>query len=246
MKLKPSRLRNWKLNTGALVVKRQYSSWLKLMTAGLVVVTVIVIGSLIYNHGSATAGFDRLLAARRLQDLRDESRRLKDENQELRDGLARAQRQLQMDQTAYQELNKSLEKSSQDIIKLREELNFYRNIVSPEAKVAGLQIDRLVIERGKAESQYRYRLVLFQALKHESSLSGRVRMDITGMQAGQETVLSFPGPSDRAVTFNFRYFQDLEGELSLPRNFRPTRIKVSASTGGSQPAVEKAYKWPSL
>ncbi|NIO41968.1 MAG: hypothetical protein GTO41_18460, partial [Burkholderiales bacterium] len=65
------------------------------------------------------AGFERLSASRQQQDLENQVARLKAENQSLQEALARAERTLQMDQTAYQELDGSLKASNLEITKLR-------------------------------------------------------------------------------------------------------------------------------
>ena len=63
--------------------------------------------------------------------------------QQLREEGARAQRTIQMDQAAYQELDKSLKTSAQEIVALSEEVNFYRNIIWPVDKKSGLRIQNL-------------------------------------------------------------------------------------------------------
>ena len=56
------------------------------------------------------------------------------------------------------------------------------------------------------------------------------------MQAGQDTVLKFPKPTERPIYVNLKYFQDIEGKVELPRNFQPQRVKVLITTsGGGQP-----------
>jgi hypothetical protein len=133
---------------------------------------------------------------------------------------------------AYQELDRSLKASAKEINKLREELSFYRNIISPENKVAGLKVDRLHIERtGKpGDNAYRYKLVLIQSLKHDHTIYGRVRLEVNGARDGKDAVLSFPGSNEKSLNLNFKYFQEFEGVMTLPSNFQPAGIKVSIAT----------------
>jgi hypothetical protein len=222
----------------------------KLFVAGLLAVVAIATGGALYNHGLNMAGFDKMSAYERQQGLKDEMGRLKDENLELRESLARAQRALQMDQTAYQELDQSLKESSKEILKLREELNFYRNIISPANNVGGLQIQSLHIERSadsNAKNEYRYRLVLVQALKHDHQVYGRAKLNVIGMQAGAEVTLVYPETADKPIDLNFKYFQDVDGVIKLPRNFKPTRVKVNVTTTGADAqTVDQVYTWPQL
>ena len=241
------KLRN---RTAELVIKRRYSPRVKLFIAGLVAVLLIVAGGAIYNHGLNMAGFDKVSTFQRQQGLRDEMNRLKDDNQSLRESLARAQRALQMDQTAYQELDQALKDSAREILKLREELTFYRNIISPANKVGGLQIQSLNIERSGTDSsknEFRYKLVLVQALKHDRQVYGRASLNVIGMQAGEEATLAYPQASEKAISLNFKYFQEVDGVLRLPGNFKPLRVKVHVTTNGpGAQTIEQEYSWPKL
>lgn len=232
------------------MVKRRYSPRVKLFVAGLIAVGLIIGSGAIYNHGLSMAGFDKMSAYQRQLGLKSELSRLQDENQELRESLARAQRALQMDQAAYQDLDQSLKDSAKEIVKLREELTFYRNIISPANKVSGLQIQGLHIERhgpDPSKNEYRYKLVLVQALKHDRQIYGHARLAVSGMQAGEEVTLSYPTAAEKALAVNFKYFQDVEGVLKLPANFKPLRIKVSVTTtGNAAQTIDQLYTWPQL
>ena len=229
---------------GELIIKQRYSPRIKLLLAVLAAVALLAAAGLIYSYGLNRAGFERQSAQATQQTLQDEMRRFSDENQRLQDSLARSQRTIQMDQAAYQDLDKSLKASAQEIVKLREELNFYRNIISPTDKKSGLRIQNLYIEPAGGANQYRYKLVLIQALKHESLIQGRAVLEISGMQVGVDTLLRFPATNERPVMVNFKYFQDIEGKLELPKNFQPKRIKVHITTSSGTSLAEASYAWP--
>lgn len=231
--------------TGHLVVKPRLSPRTKLLIAVGLVTTVVLGVGWIYNYGVSMAGFERSSAAIEQQRLRDEVHKREEEVQELRDSLARAERSLQMNETAFQELDRSLKSSAQEIVKLREELNFYRNIISPADKKGGLRIQNLLIEPASAGgNQYRYKLVLIQALKHEQTIIGSASFEISGDQAGRDSTITVPGTGDKPIRVNFKYFQDIEGRFELPKNFRPQRVKVTVTPSGGAQMVEESYAWP--
>lgn len=238
-----------KHRTSELVIKRRYSSRVKLFIAGVAVVLLIVAAGAIYNYGLTAAGVDMFSTFRTQSTLREEIKRLKDESLDLRETLARAQRTLQMDQVAYQELDRSLKESAKEINRLREEVSFYRNIISPDNKVAGLKIDRLTIDRAAnaPDNHYRYKLVLVQALKHDHTIYGRVRLEVNGAQDGRDAVLAFPTANDKQHNVNFKYFQEFEGVMKLPRNFQPSLVKVSiTTTSPAAQTLEQNLTWPKL
>lgn len=228
--------------TGSFIVKRQLSPRAKLLVAGAVGAALIGAVFFIYEHGLSMAGFERALASRLQNRLEQETTQLRDENLQLREALARAERTVQMDQAAYQDLNKSLQSYEQDIVKLREELNFYRNIISPPDKKGGLRVQSLDIQPLGTTGSYRYKLVLIQALKHDRSIFGTAVIEISGTQGGQNSVIKVPGTAERPISVNLKYFQDVEGKFELPKGFRPRSVKVSV-TGGGQ-TVDAVYDWP--
>lgn len=230
--------------TGELVVKPRLSSRTKLLLAGGLLTAVIFATGWIYNYGVSMAGFERSSAVEERQKLQDEIRQHAAENQELRESLARAQRSVQMNETAFQELDRSLKASAQEIVKLREELNFYRNIISPADKKSGLRIQNLHIEPSTAANEYRYKLTLIQALKHEQTINGSASFEITGVQGSQDMTISIPNTGDRGIKVNFKYFQDIEGKFELPKNFKPRRVKVNVNPVGGAQSVEESYAWP--
>jgi len=229
---------------GDLVIKPRYSPRIKLLLTVILAVALLALAGLIYNYGLNRAGFERESAEQAQRALQEDIRKLREKNQELQESLARAQRTVQMDQAAYQDLDKSLKASAQEIVKLREELNFYRNIISPVDKKTGLRIQNLAIEPIGTSNQFRYKLVLIQALKHESTVHGRASFEISGIQVGEDAVVRVPAANERPIPVKFKYFQDIEGKLELPRNFQPKRIKVIITTVGGASMAEATYNWP--
>jgi hypothetical protein len=229
--------------TGQLVVKPQLKPRTKLLIIiGIVALTVVAV-RWTYDYGVSEAGFERAFATKGQQRLEDDLQQQKAENDELRASLAQAQRAAQMNETAFQELDGALKASSQEIVKLREELNFYRNIISPTDKKVGLRIQSLQLEPSGA-NQFRYKLVLIQALKHEHTIYGLAKFEISGADGTEEKVFAIPGSSDKPIKVNFKYFQDIEGQFELPKNFKPRRIKVSVTPSSGASAVEESYPWP--
>jgi hypothetical protein len=231
--------------TSELIVKPAYSPRFKLTVIGIIATIVAGAAWGIYTYGLTTAGFDILSASRKQGDLKRSINKLVDENQELRESLARAQRSLQMDQVAYQELDDSLKKSAREIVKLKEEIGFYRAILSPDNKAAGLHIQSMKVEPVNNPGIYRYKLVVIQALKHDRNIYGNAEFEVRGLQGGAQKVLRFPEANKRQISVNFKYYQDIEGEFNIPLNFTPNTVTVKVvSRGQGAKTVEKEYPWP--
>lgn len=173
----------------------------------------------------------------------EEVTKLRDENQSLREHLSRAELLVQTNQTAYLELDRALKGSAQEMLKLREELDFYRNIISPSSKTSGLQIQRLHITPGNDVGQYRYKLVLIQALKHERNVGGRVEFEVVGERDGASSKVRFPNGAS-GIGFSFKYFQDIEGKWDLPVGFNPEAVIVRVLSAGAGSGMEQTFPWP--
>jgi hypothetical protein len=229
--------------TGQLVVKPALPPRTKLFIVVGIVTVLIAAAGWIYEYGLSAAGFERSFATQAQRELESELQRQLAENEELRASLARAQRSAQMNETAFQELDRALKASAQEIVKLREELNFYRNIISPADKKVGLRIQSMHVEPS-GSNQYRYKLVLIQALKHEQTINGSAKLEIIGSEGAEDKVVSVPGSNDRPIKVSFKYFQDIEGRFELPKNFKPQRVKVNVIPAGGASAVEETFPWP--
>lgn len=231
--------------TSELVVKHRVSSHTKVMIVAITILVILVAAGGIYKYGLSQGGFEFSIASLKQTRLENKVKTLESENQELRETLARAERALQMNETTYKELDESLKGSAQEIVQLREEISFYRNILSPENKQPGVRIQSLHIDKTEKSSIFQYKLVVIQALKHDRAVRGRAKFEISGLQAGKNTVLKFPDNKSRPIIVNFKYFQDVEGKFELPANFEPNRVKVIVTTSGREAkTLEKEYNWP--
>lgn len=233
-----------KKQASKLVVKPHISVQQKvaLWAVGAVVVIAAVYGA--YRYGLHIAGFKATEAARTQQRLERQVAKLERTNADMRDTTIQAQRQLQVDKTAYHELDAALQDSTSKLADLREELNFYRNIMSPSDDQRGLKIQGLKIQSSGVPDHYRYKLILYQALDQRNPIRGRVAIHLVGVQDGASKTIEIKDSDSDSMSLNFRYFQNVEGVIILPEGFTPTRVKIDVSSNDRQkPHLEKWYPW---
>lgn len=159
--------------------------------------------------------------------------RLTDEqaqNDELRRQLAIVQTSSEIDRATYAQVKIELGELQARIQEQEEELVFYRGIVSPQDRVAGLRIQNFEVSPSDNEGRYFVRLLLVQAIVHNRRVSGAVKLQLEGLQDGQTVSfdaaeLVVPGQA-YDMNYEFRYFQGLETELALPVGFEPQRMIV--------------------
>jgi hypothetical protein len=168
---------------------------------------------------------------------------------ELRRQLAIAETGSDIDRATYSQVETTLGELQAKIQAQEEELVFYRGIVSPQDGVAGLRIQSLEVLPSDGESRYLLRLLLVQAIVHSRRVSGAVKLQLEGMQDGQTVAfdvaeLVVPGePYDMA--YEFRYFQGLETELALPRDFEPLHVAVEIWPNEARAErINQTFDWP--
>ena len=133
------------------------------------------------------------------------------------------------------------------MLKHREELTFYRGIVSPEDGIGGLRIQRFQVLTGDVDDQYRLRLVLVQSMRQDAVVSGSVTIEIEGVTDNKPVQLTLTDAggevrSDGQVPFQFRYFQNLEQKITLPQGFEPKAVNVEVRSAKSTP-VRESFPW---
>lgn len=187
------------------------------------------------------------MAAQRAE-LSREIGRLRDENADLAEQIVMLQRGNDIDQEATRELRNTIRDLQAEMETQREQLAFYRGIVSPDESKAGMRVYELEIEKQAAQSgRYSFDLMLIQAVRHHRRVSGRVDMSIDGIQQGKEIRLSAGeiglSRSER-LDYSFRYFQEIRGSFRLPEDFAPLTVTVTvSSSNGSSSSFDRQFSW---
>ena len=220
-------------------------TWMvRLVIAALVVVSAY----LIFEYGRISAGYDIVEAGNISQAYEDRIMQLEDNIIKLKQEVAILETNREVDWESYKEVEVNLVTLQAKIQEQRDAIAFYRGIVSPADGNSGLRVQDLKFSRGKAEREFKVRLVLVQAMKHDRKVSGDVNLSIIGDQNGTETTYAFtqliPENADSSWVFSFRYFQDFDRQLVLPDGFTPERIIVEVrSRTRSISSIEKSFAW---
>ncbi len=127
-------------------------------------------------------------------------------------------------------MKKKLEEQLQQNRTLEDRLSFYQRVVAPEVTQDGFFIDGVQIAPSASESRYRLTAVLLQQNENKTILKGELQITVRGALDGVPHEVStsdsnvFPsGP----VKWGFKYFQTVDMEFTLPKNFVPEQIVFS-------------------
>jgi hypothetical protein len=196
----------------------------------LTVAVLLATAYLAFEFGRSRAGFAVLDQRRDFAALEQRFGQERDASDELRRQLAVAQTSGEIDRETYARVEANLSDLQAKIQAQEEELVFYRGIVSPQDGVPGLRIQSVEVLAGDGERRYLLRLVLVQAIVHSRRVSGSVKLQLEGEKDGQtagfDAAELLVAGSSYDMDYEFRYFQGLEAEISLPLGFTPLRINV--------------------
>jgi hypothetical protein len=234
------------MRTGRLVV-RYHAPWRRRAFMIGAVVGLVVLLFAVFEWGRYSSGFSKYAEMQHRRELAATIDGLEKENEKLRQAVAAAELARDVEGKAYADVEKNLSDLQAQVLKHREELTFYRGIVSPEDGIGGLRIQRFQVLPGGADQHYRLRLVLVQSMRQDAVVSGSVSIQIEGVRDNKPLQLELAQASseqkaDSQVPFRFRYFQNLEQDIVLPPGFEPRAVNIEVRTAKLAP-MRESYPW---
>jgi hypothetical protein len=234
------------MRTGRLVV-RYHSPWRRRTVVIGVLLGALVLLYGIYEWGRFQGGYSKFAELQQRRELKTKIEVLEEANTKLRADVTAAELAREVDRKAYSEVEKTLAELQAQVLKHREELTFYRGIVSPEDGIGGLRVQRFQVSPGGIDNHFNLRLVLVQSMRQDAVVSGSVSIEIEGVQDNKpvQLTLAAAGGETRAdglVPFQFRYFQNLEQRITLPEGFEPKAVNVEVRSSRLAP-VRESFPW---
>ena len=234
------------MRTGRLVV-RYNAPWRRRSTVVIGSIVGLLVLYIAYEWGRFEGGYSKFAELQRRREFAAKVDGLQEDNEKLRAALASAELAHTVDQKAYSGIEKNLAELQSQVLKHREELTFYRGIVSPEDGVGGLRVERFQVTPGNGDKQFHLSLVLVQSMRQEGSVAGSVSIEIEGTRDNQPVQLALNEAGgttrpDGQVAFQFRHFQKVEQDITLPDGFEPRAVNVEVRSAKLTP-VRESFKW---
>lgn len=183
-----------------------------------------------------------------MSDLYQQYNKVEAEASILRQQVADLESGAEIDKIAQNHIHNAMTDLQSEVSRLEHDLAFYKGIMAPSENAKGLQVTRVSLQPGASPEKFVYEIVLAKLADNKRFIGGNIKVSIHGKQDGQALVLDLKDLLDRDIkqnwNFKFRYFQDFEGELSLPDNFEADFINVVATAkGNSKAKVEHRVTW---
>ena len=226
------------INAPRLLVRTHIPWPLRMVAIGVLVAAGLLLGQWVFETGLRLAGYEKGRAQEQLTDLRTKVGQLERENIELKSEKFRIQQDIEIEQTTNKDLAKSLQSIQEEMVTLREDNAFFRNLLSPDQDPGPISIYHFKLEHNPLLSgEYRYRLLLLKTGKREQDFVGSVQFLINGEQAGKKVVSIQPAAENagqpQAISVKFKYYQRLEGTIRLPTGLIPKSVQVRVFEAGS-------------
>jgi hypothetical protein len=230
--------------TQRLIVRRHKPARTALVWGSLVVGGFVLLATA-FEIGRYRAGYSVIDAER---DRLARSAEIKELTVQLRDTqlkLAANEMARRVDKESYAQVEKSLADLQLRLGEQSQELTFYRGIVNPADNIAGLRIQQVKVLPGVAPRRFRVRIVLIQASRQDAVTGAAADLSVDGLRGGKAVNLPLAeiGTSSRALSFSFRYFQELETEIELPADFVPQRVQIEVRPAKAASSIRQTYPW---
>ena len=226
-----------------------------MLTGAIYLLALLAVGVLMgiaYWQGKNQAGAEWRDAVLVRQRLEQENAAARQQIDSLKAALeferARANREIQINRQAFDEVSQTLLQTSREISSLKEDLRFYESVIQAESQGRGLQVRALRISTMDHPGRYAYHLIIIDGAYGRKKKRGTARITIHGIQNGKPDVVKVSDESGKtALALHFKYFQRLDGSIELPEHFQPRRIQVKVAMRGARAfRIEKWYDWPLL
>ena len=139
--------------------------------------------------------------------------------------------ELAVEQLANQKAQGLLKSAAEQQFEVKKQLAFYEKVMAPEKQAAGLFVENVKIQASKIPNKYHFQVTLVkQQLKRRYS-KGYIELIFEGREGNKAVKLKLKEVAEinkKDLKFSFQYFQIINGEFTLPVNFIPENVLVSA------------------
>jgi hypothetical protein len=139
--------------------------------------------------------------------------------------------ELTVEQLANIKAQELLKEAAEQKFEVKKQLAFYEKIMAPEKEAAGLFVENINIVSSKTPNQYHFQVTLVQQQLKRRYSKGYIELVFEGQEGNKTIKLKLSEVAElnkKDLKFSFQYFQIINGQFTLPPNFTPERILVSA------------------
>jgi hypothetical protein len=200
---------------------------------GLILTLVLAAGALYaaFELGRYQAGYDALRAAAQVNALQQQIAQLQQTQRRLDVQRASDQEAQVADIRERAELARAIGQLQAQVERQQQDVQFYRGLVAPQAAQAAnatVRVQQFHIVALPVAQQFTLHFTLNRMTQPERDINGTLAITVDGSQNGM------PGTVDLAaltggkneLAFDFRYYTDIEQQITLPVAFKPDSVTI--------------------
>jgi hypothetical protein len=215
-------------------------------------VTLLLVGALLFATWQIATrhvppGMDRLQSE--IDFLGGEVESLKNRADSLRARNTVLEREVAVLRDANEMLREAESERNAQLARQQSELDFFRRLAGAGGAQTGLDIYHVELAATGSPGVWRFTLTLTQNIRRAAIVDGQVRIEIEGTDGDRPLRLDWSGIGGEKApgpAFRFKYFQQLDGYLTLPDGFLPDRLLLTLEAEGDQDPVERQYEWSEI
>jgi len=234
--------RRFSISAPQMTVRPHFEWYLRWGMVLPFVLAAIVLAWWAYDSGLEFAGFHRGQTEDEIARLTEQVAKLQAENVQLRDQVAKSERQIQIEQASSRETSNQLKNLSDENAHLQEDLDFFQNLTAMRGKEGELGVHRLKLERDKMPGEYHLRMLLVQSGQRAKKFNGNFQLVATVRENGVVSTHVFPQEASGNAQFQlgFKYYQRIEQSIQLPPDAELESVQVRIyEQGASEPKVRE-------
>lgn len=171
---------------------------------------------------------------------------------ELSRQVAQLRTSTEVDRQTMEDLRQLVMTQKAQISASERDLRVYKDLLSPSVKTnpLGISFGVFTVLPLKDSGHFSYSLTVQKLSTKEADFSGTLEFRIIGQQNGKTLQLSLYQVSSQvtvpSIPLSFKYFQTLEGDMTLPSGFTPQNVELVVKTLDKKapPLVTAELDWP--
>ncbi|HTR01451.1 MAG TPA: DUF6776 family protein [Candidatus Acidoferrum sp.] len=168
----------------------------------------------------------------------------------LKEQLVKTEQSSNVDRLALQDLRVNIQRLRQQISQLEEDVLFYKQIADTGSHDSsrGLVISAFDLLATSAADHFRYKIKFEKIGNPNTMIEGSANIAVTGVKDNMDLTLPLSALTNSSqgdsIKLRFRSFQDVEGEITIPYGFEPSRIEILAVTEDPESkTLQKNFSW---
>lgn len=155
-----------------------------------------------------------------------------------------------VDRQTIEDLRQLVMTQRAQISAFERDLRVYKELLAPGGKTnpAGISVGVFTLLPQKEAGHFKYSFTVQKLSAKEGDFTGTLEFKITGQQAGKSQEIHLYQVSSQVdspmIPLNFKYFQTLDGELTLPADFAPQNLAVAIKGSDKKNVLETQLEWP--